>query len=319
MALKVLFHHEADDPLRELVAQAGGDLDVAYCAPADADRFAELLPQAEVIWHVLRPLSARDIAGAPRLRLIQKFGVGVNTIDLEAARACGVAVCNMPGSNTQAVVEMTLLLILAALRRLPQLDRATRAGEGWSSGQAIARRGQEIAGRRVGLIGFGAVPRTLAPVLQTLGAEVVAYARRDVEAAGVKRLPFEEVVETSDILSLHLPATAETAGLMSRDVLRRMKAGAILVNTARGEIVDADALADALKAGRLGAAALDVFAPEPLWDRSPILGAPNAVLTPHVAWLTEETWKRCLARAVSNCARLGEGGLQEQGLLDQVV
>jgi phosphoglycerate dehydrogenase-like enzyme len=247
------------------------------------------------------------IEAAPRLRLIQKIGVGVNTIDLEAAKARGVAVCNLPGTNTRAVAEQTLLLMLAALRRLPTFDRATRAGDGWSLDPAIQDRLGELGGRTVGLVGYGAVPRALAPVLLALGCRLLYAARSMKPDALAEHRSLDALLGEADIVSLHLPLTPETERLIDEAALARMKPGAVLVNTARGGLVDQAALNQALRDGRLGAAGLDVFAHEPVDPSEPLFRLDNVVLAPHVAWLTTGTFERSLDLAAENCRRLASG------------
>ena len=175
--MKVIFHYSAGPGLaRRLAALERDGLSVSVCAMSDHERFGRLMADAEALWHLLEPVTAEVIAAAPRLRLVQKIGVGVNTIDLAAARRRGIAVCNMPGTNTQAVVEMTLLLMLGALRRVSQLDAATRAGRGWGLPPALQDHYGEVNGRTIGLVGYGAVPRRLAPVLQAMGARICSPA-----------------------------------------------------------------------------------------------------------------------------------------------
>jgi len=314
--MKVLLHYAAGPAWRrELAALARRGLEVECCDEADDDRFAALLPTAEVLWHVLRPISAADIAAAGRLRLIQKIGVGVNTIDLEAAKAGGIAVCNMPGTNSRAVAEMTLLLMLACLRRLPLLDRATREGRGWTLDPALQDGLGELAGRTVGLVGYGAVSQTLRPALQALGARVVYTDLAPKPDAGAEFRPLADLLREAEIVSLHVPLTPATARLIDRQRLGMMRPGAILINTARGGLVDRPALIDALRSGRLGAAGLDVFAAEPVSADDPLLALDNVVLTPHLAWLTTGTLRRSLDVAVENCRRLESG----DALLHRVV
>ena len=264
-------------------------------------------PNTEVLWHVLRPIAAADIARAPKLRLIQKIGVGVNTIDLEAAKARDIAVCNMPGTNSRAVAEMTLLLILACLRRLPFLDRATRDGSGWSLSPETRDAYDELAGKTVGLVGYGSVAQILALILEAMDARVIYTSPRPKSGAGhwFRQLP--DLLRESDIVSLHLPLTLATTGLIGREQLAVMRPGAILINTARGALVDQAALVDYLQSGRLAAAGLDVFAEEPASPNEPLLKLDNVVVTPHLAWLTAGTWRRSLEIAAENCRRLSAG------------
>ena len=307
--MKVVFHHEAGTELVEsLAGLAEQGLEVTVVPVSDREAFTRELADAEALWHVLEPVTAAHIAGADRLRLIQKIGVGVNTIDIEAAQARSIAVCNMPGTNSQAVAEMTLMLMLAALRRAAWFDRRTRAGEGWSFPAAVQDDLGEIAGKTVGFVGFGEVPRHLAPVLQALGARLLYTATKPKPAAAAEWRDFDALLSESDILSLHIPLTETTAGLLDAAAFARMKPGAVLVNTARGGIVDQPALTEALRSGRLRAAGLDVFAEEPIAPDDPLLTLNNVVLAPHVAWLTRETLERSIAVAVENCRRLGSGG-----------
>lgn len=229
---------------------------------ADKGAFAAEMRDADVLLHVLEPVTAQAIGKAPKLRLIQKIGVGVDTIDLDAARARGIAVANVPGTNSRAVAEMTFALMLAALRRVPFLDRSMRAGCGWSLAVDTFDDMGEIGGRTVGLVGHGAVPRHLAPVLQALGARVV-YTSRTASAYTIGEWrSLEELLAGADIGSLHVPLTPETTRLVNRETIAHMKRGVVLVNTARGGLVDEAALLDALRSGHVRAAGLDVVAVE---------------------------------------------------------
>lgn len=314
--MKVLLHYTAGPAWqRELSTLERQGLEVECCDESDDARFYRLLPHAEVLWHLLRPIGATDIAAAARLRLIQKIGVGVNTIDLEAAKARDIAVCNMPGTNSRAVAEMTLLLMLACLRRLPVLDRAAREGRGWKLASGLQDTYRELVDRTVGLVGFGAVAQMLAPVLEAMGARVIyTDVKPDAKAAeAFRELP--ELLRESDIVSLHVPLTPATANLIDRQRLAAMRPGAILINTARGGLVDQTALFESLQAGHLGGAGLDVFASEPLPPDEPLLRLDNVVVTPHLAWLTTGTLDRSLKVAVENCRRLIAG----EPLLHRVV
>ena len=314
--MNVVYHYSAGPGLTSrLAALERKGFSVSVCAMPDHARFAELLPATEVLWHLLVPVTAEVLDAAPRLRLVQKIGVGVNTIDLEAARDRGVAVCNMPGTNTQAVAEMTLLLMLGALRRVSQLDTVTRAGRGWELPADLQDHYGEVCGRTVGLVGYGAVPSRLAPMLQAMGARVLFACRSEKPRAVGERRPLADLLAESDVVSLHVPLTPATERLIDADAIARMKPGAVIVNTARGVLIDEEALVDALRTGRIGAAGLDVFEAEPTPAGSALLALDNVVCTPHLAWLTRETLERSLAVAVENCRRLAAG----DDLLHRVV
>ena len=167
--MKVVFHFDGTEALR---AKLG---DVILCPESDVAAFERLLPEVEVLWHVLKPVTAEVIARAPKLKLIQKIGSGVNTIDVEAANRRGIAVCNLPGTNSRAVAEMALLLMLACLRRLPDLQKAMKTG--WSDAWRLQDRFGELGGRTVGIVGYGEVPKILHPILEALGARVLYWSR----------------------------------------------------------------------------------------------------------------------------------------------
>ena len=303
--VRVLAHFVAGDKVTDLLSNQRDWLDVRFCAEDDDDTFYRELPDAEVLWHVLRPVSGDDLARAPHLRLVHKLGAGVNTIDVTAASARGIAVANMPGANAPSVAEGTVLLMLAALRRLPALDHATRIGSGWPSDPSLGETVRDIGSCAVGLIGYGSIAKRVERIVVAMGARVVHTSTRDDGTPGWRSLP--DLLADSDIVSLHLPLTEATTGLLGREAFSRLKPGAVLVNTARGPIVDEDALVDALQSGRLAAAGLDVFAVEPVPQDNPLLDLPNVVLTPHVTWYTADTMRRYLELAVDNCVRLRDG------------
>jgi phosphoglycerate dehydrogenase-like enzyme len=300
-----LAHFVPGDKARGLVAPHADWLDVRYCAEDDDDTFYRELPEAEVIWHVLRPLSREDLERATRCRLVHKLGAGVNTIDVDTATQRGIAVANMPGANAPSVAEGAVLLMLAALRRLPALDAATRAGAGWPSDPTLGETVRDIGSCTVGLVGYGNVAKRVETIVAAMGADVLHTSTRDDGQPGWRPLP--DLLADSDIVSLHLPLTDRTAGLLDTAGLALMKRDAVLVNTSRGPIIDEAALVDALTTGRLMAAGLDVFSAEPVASDNPLLALDNVVLTPHVTWYTADTMRRYLGEAVDNCERLRDG------------
>lgn len=308
VALKVLAHFTPGDKVTEFLAPETDWLDIRYCAENDDDTFYRELPEAEVIWHVLRPVSGSDLEKGSQLRLVHKMGAGVNTIAVEAATRLGIAVANMPGANAPSVAEGTVLLMLAALRRLPELDRLTREGKGWPSDPTLGETVRDIGGCTVGLIGYGNIAKRVERIVVAMGAEpsrVLHTSTRDDGHPGWRSLP--DLLSESDVVSLHLPLTDKTAGMLDRAALALMKPDAVLVNTSRGGVIDEEALVEALRTGGLAAAGLDVFAVEPVAPDNPLLGLDNVVLTPHVTWYTADTMRRYLAEAVDNCRRLRDG------------
>ncbi len=305
MALRVLAHFVPGAKVLDFVAPEADWLDIRWCAEDDDVAFHRQLPEADVIWHVLRPLSAADLRAGPRLRLVHKLGAGVNTIDVAAATELGIAVANMPGANAPSVAEGTVLLMLAALRRLTALDRAVRQGAGWPTDPQLGETVRDIGGCTVGLVGYGNIAQRVGRIVTAMGATVLHTSTGDDGRPGWR--PLAELLNGSDIVSLHLPLTAQTRHLLGREALERMKPGAVLVNTSRGAVVDEAALVDALRGGRLAAAGLDVFEVEPVKPGNPLLNLPNVVLTPHVTWYTADTMRRYLTEAVANCRRLRDG------------
>jgi phosphoglycerate dehydrogenase-like enzyme len=303
--IRVLAHFVPGRKVLDFVASERDWLDVRFCAEDDDETFYRELPDADVIWHVLRPLSGADLEKTSRCRLVHKLGAGVNTIDVDAASRLGIAVANMPGANAASVAEGAVLLMLAALRRLPELDRATRAGAGWPSDSSLGETVRDIGGCTVGLVGYGNIAKRVEAIVAAMGADVVHTSTGDDGHPGWRPLP--ELLADSDIVSLHLPLTAQTSNLLDASALGQMKPGAVIVNTSRGPIIDEAALVDALRVGRLAAAGLDVFAVEPVPADNPLLRLDNVVLTPHVTWYTVDTMQRYLAHAVDNCLRIRDG------------
>lgn len=319
--MRIIWNYHATPAFAaRLRALAESGLQVEVCPEADDAKLFRLLADAEVLWHCLRPVDAAVLEAAPRLRLVQKIGVGVNTIDLERAQARQIAVCNMPGTNSRAVAEHSLALMLGVLRQVARFDRDVRAGAGWNWDPARQATLGEICGRTVGLVGFGAVPQLLAPILAAMGARVLytARSRRSAAPGGPVQPEYRDLdtlLAEADIVSLHVPLTPDTERLFDAARFARMRPGAILINTARGGLVDEQALLAALDAGRLAGAGLDVFASEPLAEPHPLQDRDDVVLAPHVAWLTQETLERSLQVAVSNCERLARG----EPLLNRII
>jgi phosphoglycerate dehydrogenase-like enzyme len=306
--MKAVLQYRATPGFRAAISAIENEwLRIAVVDETDKDAFAREIPDAEVLLHVLERVTAATIEQAPKLRMIQKLGVGVDTIDLVAARARSVAVCNMPGANTRAVAELTLLLMLATLRRLSELDRQTRAGNGWALDSELLDNLGELGGRTVGLVGFGAVGKCLAPMLQGIGAHVIYSSRSEIEGSGAAFVPLPVLLSDADIVSLHVPLNAQTATMIDESAIGMMKRGAVLVNTARGGLVDYNALHRALASGHLRGAGLDVFELEPANPEHPLFQLPNVVVTPHVAWFTAETLGRGLGVFAENCRRLRDG------------
>ncbi len=257
-----------------------------------------------MIWHVLRPLSGTDLEQGARLRLVHKFGAGVNTIDMATATNRGIAVANMPGATAPSVAEGTVLLMLAALRRLPTLDTAIRQGRGWPADPRLGETVRDIGGCTVGLIGYGNIANRVAAIVAAMGASVLHTSTRDDGRPGWRPLP--QLLAASDIVSLHVPLTSDTHQLIDAAALARMKPFGAGQHVS-GSRDRRRRPGEALRGGRLAAAGLDVFAVEPVTPDNPLLTLDNVVLTPHVTWYTADTMRRYLGEAVENCRRLRDG------------
>jgi len=247
-------------------------------------------------------LSARAIAACPSLKVVSKHGIGVNNIDVDACTRRGIPVYVTPGANAQSVAELTIALLGAAARKVAWMDREIRAGR-WSR----AEDGVQLAGRTLGLVGYGQVGRRVARVARAIGMEVrvfdpallppgAAESASDIIVAQ----SLAELLPVSQVLSLHVPLTPRTRGLIDATALALLPLGAILINTARGEIVHQPALVEALASGRLFAAGLDTTADEPITPDSPLLALPNVVLTPHVGGSTPEALAAMARGAADN-------------------
>ncbi|MCB0931704.1 MAG: 2-hydroxyacid dehydrogenase [Mycobacterium sp.] len=305
VAVRVLAHFLPTDTVLEVLAPESDWLDIRWCHEDDVTTLHREMPAADVLWHMLRPLSGDDLRRGPRLRLVQKLGAGVNTIDVGTATELGIAVANTPGANAPSAAEGTVLLMLAAMRRLLELDRNTRAGRGWPTDTSLGETVRDIGSCTVGLVGYGNIAQRVETIVAAMGARVLHTSTTDDGSPAWRTLP--ELLTTSDIVSLHLPLTPLTEGLLDRAALASMKSTAVLVNTSRGGVVDEAALVDALRAGQLAAAGLDVFAVEPVRPDNPLLRLDNVVVTPHVVWYTKDTMHRYLSMAVNNCRRLRDG------------
>lgn len=239
----------------------------------------------------------------PKLRYIGTLATGYNTIDVRAAREKGVTVCNVPLYCVETVAQLTLALLLALCCRVEQLSAVTRSG-GWNDAVEATHTTApilELSGKTLGILGFGNIGRAVAQLGLALGMRVLVHSRTQrALPAGCTWCGFETLFETADVVSLHCPLTDETRGIVGASVLARMKPTALLINTARGALVDENALADALNSGRLAGAGLDVMAEEPPRPDHPLLTAKNCLITPHIAWASREARLRLIEAVAGN-------------------
>jgi phosphoglycerate dehydrogenase-like enzyme len=245
-----------------------------------------------------------ELEALPRLRGVTYIASGTNSIDLAAATERGVVVAHAPVvENYESMAEATIMLMLAALYDLARSQRLLR--DGWQ--RPAAPYARMLRGKTVGLIGFGAIAQAVATRLSAWHAEMLYTARHAVAGAPARYVTLEELIAASDVVSIHVPLSDATANLIDADRLQRFKRGAILINTSRGRIVDEDAVASALASGRLGGAAIDVFASEPIEPGNALLDAPGAILTPHIAGHSVEANEALIAAGVENIIDILEG------------
>ena len=250
-------------------------------------------------------LPAEVLRALPSLRYVGVLATGVDRIDVAAARERGIVVTNVPAYGTESVAQAVFALLLELVCHTGRHAAGVRDGR-WSRSDDFCYWDAplvELSGRVLGVVGFGAIGRAVARIAGGFGMRVVACDLRGGSGPspdGTPRLPLDELLATSDVVSLHLPLTPETRGLLGAERLARMKPGAVLINTARGGLVDSEALAAALRAGRLGGAGLDVLDVEPPPADHPLLAAPRCIVTPHVAWATTAARQRLLDAVVEN-------------------
>jgi phosphoglycerate dehydrogenase-like enzyme len=280
---------------------------------------AAVLRDADICFVMAARMSKELLADVQRLRFIQKLGAGVDRIDLDVCRDRGIGVARLHAGNSVPVAEHTILLMLAVYRQLPQIDARTRAGV-WSKEDARGMH-RQLQGKTVGLVGFGAVGKEVAKRLRGFDVVILYYdpfpASPEVEKQlGVTRANLDALLQTSDIVSLHLPLLSETKGIIDARRIAAMKQDAVLINCARGGLVDEAALVEALKSGRLFGAGIDAFSTEPPAG-SPLLALDNTVVTSHLAGATLDNFSGIVARAVENTKAVLRG--EALSATDQVV
>jgi len=255
-------------------------------------------------------VDAAMIAAAPRLRLICLAATGFNNVDIDAARARGIAVCNIRDYCTDAVAQHVFALLLALNQHLWGYQHLLREGAWEGSPQfcLLDHPIHDLSGRKLVIVGYGTLGRRVAQLAGAFGMRVLIAARPGAPGDGDRR-PLDELLPEADVLSLHCPLTDATRGLIGREALSRMRSHAIIINTARGAIVDAAALAEALREGRLGGAGIDVLRQEPPVDGDPLLAddIPNLIVTPHIAWASVEARQRAVEAMAANVVALRDG------------
>lgn len=247
------------------------------------------------------------LAACPNIQLICILATGYNVVDIQAASQRGIPVCNVPGYGTDAVAQFTFALLLELCHHIGHHSQIVHEGKWsrcpdfcfWDTPQ------MELAGKTMGIIGYGSIGKAVGNIARAFGMEVLAYSRTN--RGGEEYVTLEQLLRQSDVVSLHCPLFPETKGIINKKTIALMKDGAILLNTARGPLIDEAAVADALRRGKLRGMAADVATQEPIPADSPLLSAPNCILTPHIAWAPLESRQRVLDRAVENIQAFLDG------------
>ena len=290
----------------DLLPQLEQQCDVVLAPDTAPATLARLVADAEGL--VVRTQLPPDLfERAPKLRAVVRHGVGLDMIPVEAATARGIPVANLPGSNTQAVAEYALAAMLHLRRGLAGIDARLRS-DGWATARPLADRGTELGGSVCGIVGVGAIGRRVAEVANGLGMRVVGLVRRPERLpSNVQAVDKQALFTQADVVVLCCPLTEQTRGLVDAATVAAMKPGAILVNISRGPVIDTAAVLAALRAGRLGGAALDVHDHQPLTGQEPLFDAPNLLLTPHVAGITGTSMRAMSEGAVATLLALLRG------------
>lgn len=304
MKLVILEHHYADiAAASRIIAEHGIELVVGQCRTQDEAITLAQDASAVIFQHMT--VDARMLEAWPRCRIVAHFGKGVDNIDVAAASERGIWVSNVRDANWDEVSNHVLALLLGWARGLLTYDRHVRSG-GWSYRAAAPR--SRLAGQVLGLIGYGDIARVLARKAKGLGLEVLAHARRVEPDGVVDFVSLPDLLSRADYVSLHIPLTPETRHLIGRKEFAMMKPSAFLINAARGGVIDQEALIDALRSGRIAGAGLDVMDPEPPKPDDPLLAMDNVILTPHVAWYSEESREHVTTTAAREAVRVLCGG-----------
>jgi len=295
---------------REILREIGAELVPSQCRTEE--EVLEVARDADAILSQYAPISRRVIESLSKCKVIGRYGIGVDTIDVEAATERGIAVVNVPSYCEDEVSDHTLALILACTRKIVQFTADVKGGKwDWKRGRPIFR----LRGQTLGLVAFGKIPKLVAKKARALGLNVIAYdpyvPEEEFARFGVKKVGFDELLQEADIISVHTPLTEETRHMFSTREFRAMKRSAYIINTSRGPVIDEKALCDALTSGEIAGAGLDVLEEEPPKGDNPLLRLDNVVLTPHVAWYSEDSQEELRTKLAQDIARVLTGKIPE--------
>lgn len=282
---------------------------VTYLPLTSPKNVAEAIKDTDVVLCNKTPMTAENMSGAKNLKFIGLFATGYNNIDLDYTNTHGITVCNAGSYSTSAVVQHTFALLLEMTNRVAKYNEFTHKN-GWCESETFSPfiyDIMELSGKTMGIVGYGSIGKAVANVARTFGMNVIVNTRTVREDGITKFVSFDELLEKSDIISLHCPLNKQSEKLFNAETFAKMKQGAYFINTARGGIVDEVALADSLKSGHLGGAAVDTIAVEPMRNDCPLKDAPNLLITPHVAWAPKETRERLVGIVYNNLKNFIDG------------
>ena len=304
--VKVLVAAPLHERAIEVLKNAG--FEVIYEEYPDEEKLVELVGDVDAIIVRSKPkVTRRVIEAAPKLKVIGRAGVGLDNIDLEAAKERGIKVVNSPGASSRSVAELAVALMFAVARKIAFADRKMREGV-WAKKQCM---GMELEGKTLGIVGFGRIGYSIAKIARALGMNVLLYDpypnEERAREVGGKFVPLEELLKESDVVTLHVPLVEQTYHLINEERLRLMKPTAILINAARGAVVDTNALVKALQEGWIAGAGLDVFEEEPLPKDHPLTKLDNVVLTPHIGASTVEAQMRAGVQVAEQIVEILKG------------
>jgi D-3-phosphoglycerate dehydrogenase len=295
------------EPERNVLEPLGAHLEALQCRTAE--EAASACADADAVLTQWAPITAEVIRRMERCKVIVRYGIGVDNVDLEAARERGIPVVNVPDYAINEVADHTLALLLASVRKIPQIVNKVRRGE-WEI--APCRPIQGLQGKRLGVAGFGNIARAVVRRASAFGIEAIAYDpflnEEQVREHGATKVDWQELLQQSDLLSIHLPLTEKTRHAFNDEAFNLMKPSSYLINTSRGGVVDTDALVRALREGRLSGAAVDVLETEPIAPDHPLLNLEQCLVTSHCAWYSENSLLRLQAYAAEEVKRVLEGG-----------
>ncbi|MDM5359107.1 C-terminal binding protein [Peribacillus sp. RS7] len=311
MAFKILLTDYEFEHLKyeeDVFRESGLDFDFIKAQCKTEEEVIELAKDADAILNQYAPVSRRVIASLENAKIISRYGVGVNTIDLDAAKEKGITVANVPDYGMEEVSNHALALLLSWSRKVTLLNNEVKRGN-WDFKVAVPI--HRFNEQTVGVLGFGRIPRRFIEKVKPLGFKTAAYdpfvSSAEMAAVGVQKMDLDEIIREADYLSVHVPLIDDTFHLINEERLKQMKRNAVIINTARGPIIDETALSDALERGVIAGAALDVTENEPVRIDSPLLTMDNVIITPHSAWYSEEAMVELRQKAARNIVQVLKG------------